>query len=175
MILGIGWKMKSKAIGVVILLVIAVIAADSTVGPGFVLNKVFSGLFLGSMMYDDVNNQFTDHFQATSESMEPIIMKGNEVQVDRSIQFEELEIGDIMVFYSNPDERMLLGRIVEVIEEEPYTLRTQGDANPGSIPVREYPITAEQYIGKITMIYPNYNDFVVGKNGINPYDLELEE
>ncbi|MDH3764184.1 MAG: hypothetical protein OER82_00035 [Nitrosopumilus sp.] len=101
-------------------------------------------------------------------------MKGNEVQIDLSIQFEELEIGDIMVFFSNPDERKLLSRIIEVTKEEPYTLRTQGDANPGSIPEREYSITAEQYIGKVVMVNPNYNEFIVGQNEINPYDVKTE-
>jgi len=129
---------------------------------------------LGEIVYNDVSEEYADHFQATSENMEPVIMKGNEVEIDRSFPFAEMKIGDTMVFASNPDGRKLLSRIVEVTEEKPYTLRTQGDANSASLPGREYSITEEQYIGKVVMGYPNYYSFLSGQNGINPYNQVID-
>ena len=167
--------MKRKSIGIIFLLFVVAIGVDSIVGPGIVMNKVFSGLFAGSIIYNDVSEDYVDHFQATSENMEPIIMKGSEMKIDRSISFLEIKVGDIMVFASNPDGRTLVSRVVEVMEEEPYTLRTQGDANPGSIPGREYPITEDQYVGKVVMVYPDYDSFLSGQNGINPYQKIIED
>lgn len=129
---------------------------------------------MGEIVYNDVSEEYADHFQATSENMEPVIMKGNEVEIDRSFPFAEMKIGDTMVFASNPDGRKLLSRIVEVTEEKPYTLRTQGDANSASLPGREYSITEEQYIGKVVMGYPNYYSFLSGQNGINQHNQMID-
>jgi signal peptidase len=43
---------------------------------------------------------------------------------------------------------------VSIIEDSPKTIRTQGDANPGSIPGTDFPITEEEYIGKVAHILP---------------------
>ena len=44
--------------------------------------------------------------------------------------------------------------MVSITNEDPRTIRTQGDANPGSIPGTDFPITEEEYIGKVAHIIP---------------------
>ena len=44
--------------------------------------------------------------------------------------------------------------MVSITNEDPKTIRTQGDANPGSIPGTDFPITEEEYIGKVAYIIP---------------------
>jgi len=38
--------------------------------------------------------------------------------------------------------------------DNPKTIRTQGDANPGSIPGTDFPITEEEHIGKVSHLLP---------------------
>ena len=40
------------------------------------------------------------------------------------------------------------------LSEDPKTIRTQGDANPSFIRGTDYPITQEEYIGKVAYIVP---------------------
>ncbi|MCE9651515.1 MAG: signal peptidase I, partial [Nitrosarchaeum sp.] len=41
-----------------------------------------------------------------------------------------------------------------IIDDNPKTIRTKGDANPGSIPGTDFPITKEDYIGKVAYVIP---------------------
>jgi signal peptidase len=69
--------------------------------------------------------------------------------------FEDIEIGDIIVFDRPSDHnRVIVHRVVSIIEDNPKTIRTQGDANPGSIPGTDFPITEEEYIGKVAHTLP---------------------
>ncbi|KKL97963.1 hypothetical protein LCGC14_1829150, partial [marine sediment metagenome] len=50
---------------------------------------------------------------------------------------------------------VIVHRVVELFEnEEPYSIRTKGDANPASIPGTDFPITEEEYIGKVAYVIP---------------------
>jgi signal peptidase len=40
------------------------------------------------------------------------------------------------------------------MEDDPKTIRTKGDANPASIPGTDFPITNEEYIGKVAYTLP---------------------
>ena len=69
--------------------------------------------------------------------------------------FEEIKIGDIIVFNRPSDHnRVIVHRVVSIINDDPKTIRTQGDANPASIPGTDFPITEEEYIGKVAHILP---------------------
>jgi signal peptidase len=69
--------------------------------------------------------------------------------------FEEVEIGDIIVFNRPSDHnRVIVHRVVSIIDENPKTIRTQGDANPASIPGTDFPISEEEYIGKVVYTLP---------------------
>ncbi len=69
--------------------------------------------------------------------------------------FEDIEIGDIIVF-NRPSghDRVIVHRVAAIIDDEPKTIKTKGDANPASIPGTDFPITKEEYIGKVAYTIP---------------------
>ncbi len=73
-----------------------------------------------------------------------------------STQFEETKVGDIIVF-NRPSghDRVIVHRVAAIIDEDPFTIRTKGDANPASIPGTDFPITEEEYIGKVWHVIPD--------------------
>ena len=82
------------------------------------------------------------------EVYDVLIVQGHE-------PFEDLEIGDIIVFNRPSDHnRVIVHRVVSIIDDDPITLRTKGDANPASIPGTDFPITEEEYIGKVVYTLP---------------------
>jgi len=82
------------------------------------------------------------------EVYDVLIVQGHE-------PFEDLEIGDIIVFNRPSDHnRVIVHRVVSITDDDPKTLRTQGDANPASIPGTDFPITEEEYIGKVVYTLP---------------------
>jgi len=82
------------------------------------------------------------------EVYDVLIVQGHE-------PFEDLEIDDIIVFNRPSDHnRVIVHRVVSIIDDDPKTLRTQGDANPASIPGTDFPITEEEYIGKVVYTLP---------------------
>ena len=50
--------------------------------------------------------------------------------------------------------RVIVHRVASILDDDPKTIRTQGDANPASIPGTDFPITEEEYIGKVEHIIP---------------------
>ena len=77
------------------------------------------------------------------------------IKFDWYTQFEEIAIKDIIVFDRPSDHnRVIVHRVVAIIEDTPKTIRTQGDANPGSIPGTDFPITQKEYIGKTIEVVP---------------------
>ena len=70
-------------------------------------------------------------------------------------QFEEIMIRDIIVFDRPSDHnRVIVHRVAAIIDDDPKTIRTQGDANPGSIPGTDFPIKEREYIGKVIETLP---------------------
>lgn len=69
--------------------------------------------------------------------------------------FEDIKVGDIIVF-NRPSghDRVIVHRVAAIIDDEPKTIKTKGDANPASIPGTDYPITKEEYIGKVAYTIP---------------------
>ena len=69
--------------------------------------------------------------------------------------FEDVKIGDIIVFDRPKDhDRVIVHRVVAVVDDDPKTLRTKGDNNQRSIVGTDYPITEEEYIGKVVHVIP---------------------
>jgi len=94
-------------------------------------------------------------FTNRSAAMEPTIKIGDLVIADDTIPFDSLEIGEIIMFHPTSDpDRIIIMRIVAEIDDDPLTFRTKGDANPASIPGTDFPITEENYVGKVTEIIP---------------------
>ena len=90
-----------------------------------------------------------------SGSMVPVLQVYDIVIVQGHEPFEDIQVGDIIVF-NRPSrhDRVILHRVVSIVDDEPKTIRTKGDANPASIPGTDFPITKEEYIGKVAYVIP---------------------
>jgi len=109
-------------------------------------------IWLGLTLAFGTQNPF---YVVASGSMIPELQVYDVLIVQGHEPFEELEIGDIIVFNRPSDHnRVIVHRVVSIIDDDPKTLRTRGDANPASIPGTDFPITQEEYIGKVEYTLP---------------------
>jgi len=94
-------------------------------------------------------------YVVASGSMTPELQIYDVLVVQGHDPFEDIEIGDIIVFDRPSDHnRVIVHRVVSITDDDPITLRTKGDSNPASIPGTDYPITQEEYLGKVVYTIP---------------------
>jgi len=94
-------------------------------------------------------------YVVASGSMIPELKVYDVLIVQGHEPFEDVETGDIIVFNRPSDhDRVIVHRVVSIMNDDPKTLRTKGDANPASIPGTDFPITEEEYIGKVVYTLP---------------------
>lgn len=94
-------------------------------------------------------------FVVSSGSMVPELNIHDVLIVRDGSTFDEVIVGDIIVFNRPSDhDRVIVHRVVKINESSERTLTTKGDANPASIPGTDYPITKEDYIGKVIYVIP---------------------
>jgi len=94
-------------------------------------------------------------YVVASGSMIPVLQVYDVLVVQGHEPFENIEVGDIIVFNRPSDHnRVIVHRVASILDDDPKTIRTQGDANPASIPGTDFPITEEEYIGKVEHIIP---------------------
>ena len=92
-------------------------------------------------------------YVVASGSMVPELLVYDVLIVQGHEPFEDIKIGDIIVFDRPSDHnRVIVHRVASIIDDDPKTLRTKGDANPASIPGTDFPITEEEYIGKVVFV-----------------------
>jgi len=89
-------------------------------------------------------------FVVSNNGMAPALEVYDVIVAQGSIPFEDIKIGDIIVFEgTSPEFRVIVHRVVAIIDEDPLTLRTKGDAGPALLSVTE-----DEYIGKIVNVFP---------------------
>jgi signal peptidase len=104
-----------------------------------------------------------------SESMEPTLYTGDIVIIGQSdnaySSFKDVKVGDIIAFEeprkteSGKTEfgrnKIIVHRVVQ-ISDSPYgdTIVTKGDANPYPIQFVDFPITNDDYVGRVDYIIP---------------------
>ena len=94
-------------------------------------------------------------YVVASGSMIPVLQVYDIIIIQGHEPFEEVQVGDIIVFDRPSDHnRVIVHRVQAILDEDPKTVRTQGDANPTWIRGTDYPITEEEYIGKVAYIIP---------------------
>ena len=94
-------------------------------------------------------------YVVASGSMIPALEVYDIIVIQGHDPFEEVQVGDIIVFDRPSDHnRVIVHRVESILNEEPFTVRTQGDANPSFIRGTDYPITEEEYIGKVAYVIP---------------------
>ncbi len=109
-------------------------------------------IWLGLTLAFGTQNPF---YVVASGSMIPELEVYDVLIVQGHEPFEDIEISDVIVFNRPSDhDRVIVHRVVSVIDDEPKTIRTKGDANPASIPGTDFPITEEEYIGKVVYTLP---------------------
>ena len=122
-----------------------------------------TGLSFVAILTIGINSKF---YVVFSDSMVPNLYTGDVVVVDRDesnirSSFSTLKIGDIIVFRPGSQTiqdqgpgKIIVHRVVEVETDSngSRVIRTKGDANSYSIQALDYPITEENYVGKVIHI-----------------------
>lgn len=109
-------------------------------------------IWMGLRIVFGTENPF---YVVSSGSMVPVLQVFDVLVVQGNDPFESVKVGDIIVF-NRPagQDRVIVHRVASIIDDDPYTIRTKGDANPASIPGTDFPITDEEYIGKVAYVIP---------------------
>ena len=94
-------------------------------------------------------------YVVSSGSMIPNLNVFDVIVVQGNVPFDHIKVGDIIVFNRpNGHDRVIVHRVAEILNQNPLVIRTKGDANPGSIPGTDFPITKQDYIGKVEYVIP---------------------
>ena len=109
-------------------------------------------IWMGLRVVFGTENPF---YVVSSGSMIPKLQVFDVLVVQGNDPFESVKIGDVIVF-NRPEghDRVIVHRVAAILNEDPYTIRTKGDANPASIPGTDFPITEKEYIGKVAYVIP---------------------
>ncbi len=109
-------------------------------------------IWIGLTAYFGAQNPF---YVVSSGSMYPELAMHDIIVISGHMLFEDVKIGDIIVFDRPKDhDRVIVHRVVAVVDDDPKTLRTKGDNNQRSILGTDYPITKEEYIGTVVHVIP---------------------
>ena len=99
-------------------------------------------------------------YVVSSGSMIPALEVYDVIVVEGNTPFEDIEKGDIIVFYSpklyeQGKERVIVHRVsLDMSTDAQKIVRTKGDANPSSIAGTDYPITEKEYLGQVEYVIP---------------------
>lgn len=113
-----------------------------------------AAIWIGLQVVFGTQNPF---YVVSSGSMIPVLQVYDVLVVNGNEPFENIKVGDIIVFNRpNGHDRVIVHRVESILDDRPEskTIRTKGDANPISIPGTDYPITKEEYIGKVFYTVP---------------------
>jgi signal peptidase len=109
-------------------------------------------IWIGLQIIFGTDNPF---YVVSSGSMIPELEIYDVLVVQGNAPFEEVKIGDIIVFdRPSGHDRVIVHRVVSIIDDDPFTIRTKGDANPASISGTDFPVTEEEYIGQVAYVIP---------------------
>ena len=119
-----------------------------------ILKGVIIGIIAVSIIFGGVYLILSQSFVVSTSGMEPALEVFDLIRSNK-VPFNEIKVGDIIVFYSpSEQDKVTVHRVDAIINEDPLTIRAKGDARPTSIPGTDYPITEEEYIGRIDSIIP---------------------
>jgi len=109
-------------------------------------------IWIGLTAYFGAQNPF---YVVSSGSMYPELAMHDIIVISGYAIFEDVRIGDIIVFDRPKDhDKVIVHRVVAVVDDDPLTLRTKGDNNQNSIVGTDYPITEEEYKGTVIHVIP---------------------
>jgi signal peptidase len=131
--------------------------AKKSISKGIIKDIIIVGvgvlvIWIGLQVVFGTQNPF---YVVASGSMIPVLEVYDVLIVQGHEPFEDIDVGDIIVFNRPSDHnRVIVHRVASILEDDPKTIRTKGDANPASIPGTDFPITEEEYIGKVAYTLP---------------------
>ena len=109
-------------------------------------------IWIGLQVAFGTQNPF---YVVASGSMIPELQVYDVLVVQGHVTFEEIQVGDIIVFdRPSGHDRVIVHRVVSITDDNPKTIRTKGDNNVASIPGTDFPITEKDYIGKVQFQIP---------------------
>jgi len=109
-------------------------------------------IWIGLQAYFGAVNPF---YVVSSGSMYPQLAMYDIIVITGHTPFEDVKVGDIIVFDRPKDhDKVIVHRVVAVIDDDPKTLRTKGDNNQASIPGTDFPITEQEYVGTVVHVIP---------------------
>ena len=109
-------------------------------------------IWIGLQVYFGAANPF---YVVSSGSMYPQLAMYDIIVITGNQPFEDVKVGDIIVFDRPKDHnKVIVHRVVAVVDDDPITLRTKGDNNQSSIPGTDFPITEKEYIGTVIHVVP---------------------
>jgi len=109
-------------------------------------------IWIGLQVYFGANNPF---YVVSSGSMYPELKMYDIIIITGNQPFEDVKVGDIIVFDRPKDHnKVIVHRVVAVVDDDPKTLRTKGDNNQSSIPGTDFPITEKEYTGTVIHVVP---------------------
>ncbi len=97
-----------------------------------------------------------------SGSMEPVLYRGDIVIIDSNPNYENIRVGDIVVYKATWFNQPVIHRVIEkgFLQNGTPALKTKGDNNPTADPALVYP---NQIISKVVSI--NGSPLVIPKIG----------
>ena len=88
-------------------------------------------IWIGLTAYFGAQNPF---YVVSSGSMYPELVMHDIIIISGHMPFEDVKIGNIIVFDRPKDhDKVIVHRVVAVVDDNPKTLRTKGDNNQNSI------------------------------------------
>ncbi|MFB5602819.1 MAG: signal peptidase I [Candidatus Nitrosomaritimum aestuariumsis] len=109
-------------------------------------------IWIGLQVAFGTQNPF---YVVASGSMIPELQVYDVLVVQGHVDFEDIQVGDIIVFdRPSGQDRVIVHRVVSITDDNPKTVRTKGDNNVASIPGTDFPITEKEYIGKVEYQIP---------------------
>jgi signal peptidase I len=127
-----------------------------------------------SFMHAQTSPPVNSTYILIGNSMYPDIRSNDGVVVDSHFPFNNLSVGDIIVFNSydtiNTGQHIvIIHRVVQIIDDGrgDRIIRTKGDANPDSIPGMDYPVFQQNYIGKVVSVIPQLGTVSVNNEAKN--------
>jgi len=131
------------------------LAADSIRGivkDVIIIAACVAVIWIGLTAYFGAQNPI---YVVSSGSMYPELAMYDIIVISGHMSFEDVKIGDIIVFDRPKNhDKVIVHRVVAVVDDNPKTLRTKGDNNQNSIVGTDYPITKEEYIGTVVHVIP---------------------
>ena len=109
-------------------------------------------IWIGLQLAFGTENPF---YVVASGSMIPELQVYDVLVVQGHVPFEDIQVGDIIVFdRPTGHDRVIVHRVASILDDNPKTIRTKGDNNVASIPGTDFPITEKEYIGKVEYKIP---------------------